>query len=177
MTARDRIDGYAAALVDVFRAEGDLDGLSDEFFNAAQGLEANTELRDTLSDPRIPVERKQNIVSDLLGQRASKVTVAAIDLVIATGHARELTSVAERLADVAAEEHGAVLAEVRTAAELDASQVARLETALSSAIGRKVEAAVIVDPKVVGGVVAKIGDMVFDGSVRARLDELKEQWG
>ena len=177
MDSMARIDGYAAALVDVFRAEGDLDGLSDEFFGAAQALEANPELRETLGDRRIPVERKQAIVGDLVGQRASNVTVASIDLLIATGHIRELTSVAERLADVAAAEHGAVLAEVRSAADLDAEQVARLEAALSKAVGRKVEAKVIVDPKVVGGVVTKIGDTVFDGSVRARLDELRDEWG
>jgi F-type H+-transporting ATPase subunit delta len=177
MDSRGRIAGYAAALVDVFRAEGDLDGLTDEFFSAAQALESSPDLRETLGDPRLPVERKQNLVSDLLGQRASKVTVAAIDLLIATGHTRDLTAVAERLADVAAAEHGAVLAEVRSAGELDQGQITRLEAALSSAVGRKVEVVVIVDPKVVGGVVTKIGDTVFDGSVRARLDELKEQWG
>ena len=177
MESMGRIDGYAAALVDVFRAEGDPDGLSDEFFSAAQALEANPELRETLGDPRIPVERKQSVVSDLLGHRASKVTVAAIDLLIATGHIRDLTAVAERLADMAAAEHGAVLAEVRSASELDDGQVARLQAALTEAVGRKVEVVVVVDPKVVGGVVTKIGDTVFDGSVRAKLDELREQWG
>jgi F-type H+-transporting ATPase subunit delta len=55
--------------------------------------------------------------------------------------------------------------------------VARLEERLSAATGKRVQVTVIVDPSVVGGVVTKIGDTVFDGSVKSRLDELREQWG
>ena len=176
-TAISPIDGYAAALLDIFRAEGDADRLTDEFFSVAQALDGNPELRAVLTDPQLPVERKHGIVDELLGARADRVTVAAVNLLVATGHARDMTAVASRLVQTAAEEEGSVVAEVRAAVDLDPMQVSRLEERLAAATGKRVEAKVIVDPSVVGGVVAKIGDTVFDGSVKSRLDALREQWG
>jgi len=176
-TVTSPVDGYAAALLDIFRAEGDAERLSGEFFQVAQALDSNTELRVALTDPQLPVERRQGIVDELLATRASPVTVAAVNLLVATGRARDLTAVASRLVETAAEEEGSVVAEVRAAIDLDPAQVARLEERLSAATGKRVQVTVIVDPSVVGGVVTKIGDTVFDGSVKSRLDELREQWG
>jgi F-type H+-transporting ATPase subunit delta len=70
-----------------------------------------------------------------------------------------------------------VAAEVRSAVPLDEDQRRRLAEALSAATGRAVEVKVVVDPEVLGGVVAQVGDTVIDGSVRARLDELRERIG
>ena len=172
-----RIDGYAAALLDIARAEGDPDAFTDEFYRAVRALDGNVELRETLTDPQVPVERKQGIVRQLLGPRADRVTVAAVDFVVAAGQAKHLGAISSRLADLAAEDEGAVVAEVRTASALDAEQVLRLEAALSAASGRRVQAKVTTDPSVLGGVVAKVGDTVFDGTVKGRLDDLREQWG
>jgi F-type H+-transporting ATPase subunit delta len=63
---------------------------------------------------------------------------------------------------------------VRTAVPLDDRAKERLGAALSSATGKTVSVKAVVDPGVIGGVVARIGDTVFDGSVRHRLDQLKE---
>jgi F-type H+-transporting ATPase subunit delta len=68
-----------------------------------------------------------------------------------------------------------VVGEVRSAVPLTDAQRRRLAEALSSATGRKVEVKVIVDPDLVGGVVARVGDVIFDGSIRSRLDEAKQQ--
>ena len=65
------------------------------------------------------------------------------------------------------------VAEVRSAVPLDDEQVQRLAEALSQATGKHVEVKVIVDPSVLGGVVARIGDTVIDGTVRHRLDQLE----
>ncbi|MDK1019736.1 MAG: ATP synthase F1 subunit delta [Actinomycetota bacterium] len=172
-----RIDGYAAALLDVARAEGDTGGLTDEIYRAGHALAGNSELIDVLADARVPAERKQGIIDDLLGKRASRVTVAAINFVVAAGQARHLSDIATRLADLAAEVEGEVVAEVRAPMELDAEQIERLTAALSSATGRRVQVKVVIDPTVLGGLVAKVGDTVLDGSVQNRLDELREQWG
>ncbi len=174
-TQASSIDGYASALLDVARAEGE--GVVDEIYQAAQALSGNAELIDTLSDARIPQERKQGIVDDLLGSRASKVTVAAINFVIAAGHARHLSEIATRLAELAAEAEGEVVAEVRAPLDLDPDQLERLTAALSKATGKRVQVKVVVDPSVIGGVVAKVGDTVLDGSVESRFTELREQWG
>jgi F-type H+-transporting ATPase subunit delta len=75
---------------------------------------------------------------------------------------------------MAAERREHVIAEVRSAVPLDAAQRQRLAAALSTASGRTVEVKVIVDPSVMGGLVARIGDTIYDGSVRTRLDEARE---
>ncbi len=171
----NRIDGYASALLDIAVAEGV--GVADEMFRAAQALNGNAELIDALSDSRVPAERKQGIVDDLIGSRASKVTVAAINFVVAAGQARHLGEIATKLAELAAEAEGEVVAEVRAPLDLDADQLDRLTAALSKATGKRVQVKVIVDPSVIGGVVAKVGDTVLDGSVQSRFTELREQWG
>lgn len=171
------IDGYATALLAIARAEGEVERLVDEIYRAATAVDGDTELREALADPQIPLSRKQGVVEALLGQRASATTVAAINLLVGSGQAKHLSEIASRLAELAAEQEGAVVAEVRSAVELDASQIERLETALSDATGRKVEVKAVVDGSVLGGVVAKVGDRVFDGTVKSRIDDLREQWG
>ena len=172
-----RLDGYAAALFDVARAEGDVDAFVDEFYAAAKTISANSELRDVLSDSMIPIARRQGTVTELLSARVNGAVVASINFVVAVGQAKFLDDLASRLAEIAAEEEGTVVAEVRSAVELDAGQVNRLEIALSEATGKRVQAKVVTDPSLMGGLVAKIGDTIFDGSVKGRLDDVREQWG
>ena len=169
------VEGYASAMLGIATVEGG--EIADEIFSAAVALNGNAELIDVLADNRIPAERKQGIIDDLLGQRASSVTVAAINFLVASGQARRLDEIAKRLAQLAAEAEGEVVAEVRAPLDLDADQIDRLSAALSKATGKRVQVKVIVDPSVIGGVVTKVGDTVLDGSVQNRFTELREQWG
>jgi F-type H+-transporting ATPase subunit delta len=169
------IDGYASGLLGIATVEGE--GVIDEIYSGAQALSSHPELIDVLADSRVPTERKQGIIDDLLGQRASTVTVAAITFLVAAGQARHLDEIAKRLAFLAAEAEGEVVAEVRAPLDLDPDQIDRLTAALSKATGKRVQVKVIVDPSVIGGVVTKVGDTVLDGSVKNRFAELREQWG
>ena len=120
-TSRElRIDGYAAAMLDIARAEGDPDGLSDELIRVAAAFGQSEELRATLRDPLIPFERKQGVVDDLLGGRASRVTVSLVNLLVGAGRIGDFGAIAERMATLAAEAEEYTIAEVRTAVELDA---------------------------------------------------------
>ncbi|MFP5375363.1 MAG: ATP synthase F1 subunit delta [Acidimicrobiia bacterium] len=171
----ERADAYAAALFEVAKAEDALDTVEDELFRVARTFEANEELRSTLTDPAVPVERRLAIVDDLLGGAgASPLTSALVAFVVAAGRGRELPGIIDKLVERAAAERSEVVAEVRTAVPLDDRAKERLGAALSSATGKTVSVQAVVDPGVMGGVVARIGDTVFDGSVRHRLDQLKE---
>ena len=172
-----RVDRYAAALLEIARAEGEEAGIADEIYAAALALAGNSELTDVLADPRIPHDRKRGIIDDLLGKRASQITVAGIHFVVAAGEANHLGDIAETLADLAAEAEGEVVAEIRTPMELEPFQIERLTAALRSATGRRVQVKIVIDPTVMGGLVAKVGDTVLDGSVQNRFTELREQWG
>lgn len=168
-----RVDGYAAGILAIADAEGISDRVGDELFRLARAIEGNTQLHDTLTDRAIPVERRVSVVSDLVEGRVSNVTVELVAFLIAQGRVRDLGSIAERVAALAAEQEGRAVAEVRTAVELEPGTVERMAAALSATAGRPVEVKAVVDPTVVGGVVARIGDTVIDGSVRRRLEGLR----
>ena len=171
--ADDRTPAYAEALFAVARAEGTLGEVEDELFRFSQTLQGNDELRNALTDANIPAARRQQIVEDLLGGRASPTTVALVSMVVGTGRARQLPSIIERLVEMSAAEANKEVAEVRTAVPLTDDQRNRLAKALEDATGKQVEVKVVVDPSVLGGIVAQVGDTVIDGSVRRRLDQLK----
>ena len=175
--ARDLIRGYATAIFTIAEAEGNLEQVSDELFHFAKALERSHELRSALTDLAVPSERKAAVVEDLLGERASQLTRHIIEFVVAQGRARELDNIVESLVELAAERRDRVLAEVRSAIPLDDGLRTKLADALSKATGKIVEVKVIVDPSVVGGIYAKVGDQVIDATVRKRLADLKESIG
>ena len=178
MSAKDpRVDGYARALFQIASAEGVLDQVEDELFRFARTLGGEIKLRDALVDPSLPADRKVAMVRELLGERALPHTVNLIAFVVEQGRARELSAIIDSLIELAAKERQKAFAEVRSAVPLDDDQRMRLEEALRKATGKDVTLKVIVDPGVIGGLVARVGDLVFDASVRRRLDLAKEQLG
>jgi F-type H+-transporting ATPase subunit delta len=172
---KELIHGYATALFGIAEAEGALDRVSDELFRVAKAVEQNHELRSALTDIAIPTERKQAVLTDLLGERASPLTLNILGFVVSQGRARELSEIVNDLADLAAQARSQELAEVRTAVELDDETKKKLADALGKATGKTVDVKVVVDPSVVGGVYAKVGDQVIDATIRRRLQELREQ--
>ncbi len=170
----DRIDGYAKAVYELATAEGELGRVERELTQVARSVETSAELRQALTDPALPIDRKQGIIDRLIGGRAAGLTTNIVQLMISQGRVSEMTGVAERLAEHAASAVGKQVAEIRTAIELDAATIARLSSALSRATGRELEVRTIVDPSVMGGVVARVGDTVFDGSVKKRLESLRQ---
>ncbi len=175
MAAQERIDGYATAILEIAKAEDQLERVGDELFKIARAIEQSAELRDALTDPQIPVERKQAILSDLLAEQTSQLSRSLVNFVVAAGHARELPDIADRLVQQAAAERNRVVAEVRTPVSLTDEQVERIAAGLGQSLGKQVDVKVVIDESVLGGVVARIGDTVIDGSVRHRLESLREK--
>ena len=173
MSADDRIESYAEAMFGVARAEGTIDEVEDELFRFARALEGSDELREALTDPHIPASRRQQIVEDLLGPRATSTTTALVSMVVGIGRGRDLPAIIDSLVQKSAAAHDKAIAEVRTTVDLSAAQREQLAQAINKATGKVVELKVIIDPTILGGIVTTIGDTVIDGSVRTRLDQLK----
>jgi F-type H+-transporting ATPase subunit delta len=170
-----RIEGYAKGLFEIANAEGTLDEVEDELFRFARSYESSEELRNGLADELVPVARRQSIVEDLLGGKASPTTVQLVSMIIGSGRARDLPAIVDRLVQRAAATRDTTVAEVRTAVPLSDDQQDRLRAALANATGRNITLKAIVDPAVLGGVLATIGDTVIDGTVRTHLDQLKSR--
>lgn len=173
--SEELIHGYASALFQVVRAEGEIDRVEDELFRFGKLLETNHELKQALSDQSIDKDQRKKVLNGLLEGKVSPHTLGLLGFVVEQGRARQLPQILSELSALAAEARDSVVAEVRTAIALDEQQKTSLAAALSKATGKKVELKVIVDPEVLGGVVAKVGDTVIDGTVRRRLEQLKEQ--
>ena len=171
----NRIEGYARGLFEIARAEGTLDEVEDELFRFARSYENSDELRSTLSDEQIPAAKRQAIVEDLLGGKATSTTTQLVSMVVGSGRGRDLPAIVDKLVARASSAKNLELAEVRTAVALTADQQTRLAAALANATGKQVNLKVVVDPSVLGGLVATVGDTVIDGSVRTRIDQLKSR--
>ena len=168
------LEAYANAIFEVARAEGRLDEVTDELFRFARTFEGSDELHEALTNQALPAERRQAVVEDLLGGRAEPATVNLVSFVVGAGRARDLPGIVAVLVERAAAERQHVVAEVRCALPLDEEHRRRLAEALSRNLDKQVEVKVVVDPAVIGGVVAKVGDTVIDGTIRNRLDQLRE---
>jgi F-type H+-transporting ATPase subunit delta len=157
---------------------GELDRVEDELFRFATLVERDHRVRWTLSDPGLPVERKRAFVAELLAAGgASRRTDALIDLLLEMDEGHDLDSEAKALAELAARRRRQVVAEVRTAVELDDERRARLAEVLTRVVGRPVDLRCTVDEAILGSVVVRVGDDLFDGSVRTRLELAREQLG
>lgn len=178
MTGKDElVRGYAQGLFSVIEAEEAGGRVEDELFTFAKALEQNTPLREALTDPALPAETKRAVIEELLTERANPMTANIVRFVVESGRARELGSILQELAAVAAERRQHQIAEVRSAVPLTEEQRRRVSAALAKATGRSIEVKVVVDPSVVGGLVARVGDEVFDGSVRTRLADARQRLG
>lgn len=174
--ADSKVIGYADALFSVAMAEGHLGQVEDELFRFAQALRSNDELRSTLVDQAVPAVRRQQIVEDLLGGKAMATTTALVSMVIGAGRAADLPAIVDALVERSAASRNKAVATIRSAVDLTIEQRERLASAINERTGKQVEVKVVIDPTVLGGVVTEIGDDIIDGSVRRRLNQLRESF-
>ncbi|WP_419554091.1 ATP synthase F1 subunit delta [Candidatus Poriferisodalis sp.] len=171
----ERTEGYASAVVAIAQAEDVLDRVTEELSAVGRAAAENEELRRVLTDLTVPASRRIGIIEDLLAAQASPVTLNVVTMLVGAGRGGEIDAIADEALTLAAATRGEAVAEVRSAVALTDSQIARVAEALSRASGRNVTVHVVVDPEIIGGLSAQIGDTVFDGSVRTRLDKMKER--
>ena len=173
--ANSKVDSYARAILAIARAEDRVAPVEDDLFRFARALEGSEALRVALTDPQLSLERRVAVVDELTAGKALALSAALLGMVIGAGQVNDLSAIVDRFVELAAASREREVAEVRSAIALDDAQMARLAEALGRATGKAVEVKVIIDPSVLGGLVARIGDTVIDGSVRHRLDQMKAQ--
>jgi F-type H+-transporting ATPase subunit delta len=173
----DRMSGYADAVAALARAEDALDVVEAELMTIARAVDGNAELRDRLADQQIPVTQRLKFVEADVLQAAHPATRAALAMLIAAGRSMDLPAIAQQVSQAAASGRDRDLAEVHVATALDDAQTDQLRQALERATGKSLELKVIVDPSVVGGVRARIGDTVIDGSLARRLQDVRARIG
>ena len=169
-----RITAYADAAFAIALAEGDLAEVEDELFRLGRVLESSDELRSALTDQHVPVSRRQQIIEDLLDGKATQTTLAIVSMIVGAGRAADLVKIANELVQRTASNSGQAVAEVRSAVALTDAQLEELTAALKARTNMDIMVKNIVDPSVMGGLVTQIGDSVLDGTVRTRLNQLRD---
>jgi F-type H+-transporting ATPase subunit delta len=183
MTNRAIASRYAKALLEVSLKEGDPREVerdlasfvelmtSHEGTGGPQGLS----LRQVLTNPAVPTPKKQAIVQ-MLVERGQPTPIVARTLVLLASRDR-LALLAELLGDYRErllDREGIVRAEVATAVPLAPEKLQNIERGLAAATGKRISMAARVDPSMIGGVIARVGSTVYDGSVTTMLKKMRE---
>jgi len=170
----DRIGGYAERVFEKVSKPGVVDEIEDELFRLARIAEQSPALRDAMGDGEVPVARRLAVLDDLLKGQVRTETLWLAGYVIRAGRSRDLPGALDRLVALAAADRGRRVAEIRSAVPLDDGERERLSEALTRIVRRPVELRVLIDPLVIGGVSVAVGNIIIDGTVRHRLDQLRE---
>lgn len=170
----DQITGYADALLAVARADGNLDSVKSELVTVAGTIDGNEELRKSMSNNLLPAGTRNQILDDILANKVSDTTRALAGLIVSSGKGSSFSEIVNAFVAKSASAGGSKVATVRSAVALTEDQKTRLAQALKTSTGSDVELQVVVDPTVVGGAVTTIGDTVIDGSLRTRLNQMRD---
>lgn len=167
---------YAKALIDLGAETNTLDAIVRDITNVAEAVEQSAELRDVRDNPQVPAAARKAVFAEI-AQRlgAGPMSKNAVMLLADNGRLRVLPAIARALREEADRRAGIVRAHVASAAPLTDAYVARLTQALEARFQKKVVVQRTVDPSLIAGVVTRVGDTIIDGSIRARLNELKTE--
>jgi F-type H+-transporting ATPase subunit delta len=171
---RERIRGYVERVLSDLAGGSDIDEIEDELFHIARAVDEHPELRRVIGNPADELAGRLAVVDDLLAQRVRPATLRLVRYVLRAGHVRDLVGTLEWLVELAALERGRRVGEVRVAVDLDDGERDRLAAALGRLVDRPVEVRVVIDPTVIGGMLASVGDLVIDGTIRLRLERLSD---
>ena len=167
---------YANALADVVLSPSSDVSPQDaarQLRAVTEAVEESSDLRAVLASPAVPVARKRVVLKDITGKLGTSRTIRNFILVL-SDH-RRMTALVQVLATVENifdERAGFVRGDVKSAVDLSAAQQGELSGQLSTIAGQPVRLHFSIDPALIGGVTAKIGSKVYDGSVRGQLAEM-----
>jgi F-type H+-transporting ATPase subunit delta len=153
-------------------AQGDIEA---ELFEFGKLVSSNHELELALSSKLGSAQAKGALAASLLEGHASPQTVSIVGQLVQQPRGRRIGELLRYAAGIVADQQGLAVATVTAAAPIEASQLQRLERHLATAYGRQVKINQVIDPAVVGGLRVQLGDDVIDGSLAARLNDLRLQ--
>lgn len=177
MSLRTVARRYAGALFDVAKKNDTLDRVEEQMGAFADLLDSHPDLRRVLDTPAVPAPKKRAVLEALF-QKATDITGEVRELLRMLADRDRLSLlpvISAAFADRLRKERHVLPAEIVTAVPLPEPQRASLSAALRRATGSELVVTEKVDPSIIGGVVARVGSHVFDGSVTRQLERMKQQ--
>ncbi len=164
---------YAEALLSLAQKANDLDGWGAMITEFAGAVESDARLRGFLASPRMSAKGKVEILTQAFDDRLPRLFVRFLAAVIVNRRQHLIPQIATEYALLVDEVQGRVHARVTVAREPDERLQANVKRQLGTITGKTVVPHFIVKPEILGGVIARIGDTVMDGSLARRLDALR----
>ncbi|MBE3560208.1 MAG: ATP synthase F1 subunit delta [Ktedonobacteraceae bacterium] len=165
---------YAEAVFGLARKQNTIDRTLDDVKEIARVF-AQRKIAFLLREPKIPAKRKETAIRQALASRVLPTSLNLALLVVQRELVDLMPNIARELEQFILDYRNEAIAEVTTAAQLDEAQLALVKQALERRTGKKIILRTRIDPNILGGVVARVGDQVIDGSVRYRLVALQQQ--
>lgn len=167
---------YSIALADVVLRSGEAETVKAELSALGDLFAQSSDLQAVFTNPSIAHINKERVLDGLISKaKPTKTTANFLKVLLKNGRVAELQHINEKFASVLEERSGVVSAEVTSARELPADERSEFEKTLAQLTGKQVLVNYGINEDIIGGVVARIGSTVYDGSVRSKLDTLKEQ--
>jgi len=163
---------YAEAAFETGRADGTLDAWERDMATIGATMR-HPELRRLLQHPAIPFAEKERVLRRVMGRAVAAAPINLVLLMVRRGRPGAIERMIERFTELLRRHRGIALAEVRTALPLDDGQRAEIVSRLRALTGSQIEMDETVDPDLIGGVAVRIGDQLYDASVRSRLERLR----
>ena len=167
---------YARAVVEIGTAHGNLDKLGADLRALAKAMHDSSELVTALINPAIRRADRRKVIDGLLQWiSAAPHTRNVVYLLLDGERMASLAAIAREVDAMIEARAGRMSAEVTSARPLDATQLSEIINALEKLSGKKVAVTRREDPELLGGVVAKLGDTIYDGSLRTQLRTLRDE--
>jgi F-type H+-transporting ATPase subunit delta len=164
---------YASALADVVIERREEREVQNEVDAWASMIANNPQLKEVFANPTVAYDQKRAVLEDLLARsRVRETTASFLRVLLTNQRLAQLPEIAERFGQILDERGGIVAAEITTARPIPEELKKALHDTLASATGRTVRLAFATDEAIIGGLVARIGSTIFDGSVESNLERL-----
>jgi F-type H+-transporting ATPase subunit delta len=165
---------YATALADVAMAQRAADAVTQQLAGFGALYAESAELRNFLSSPAVTREAKHRVIEKLLARvGGSEIVRNFLFVVIDHQRTHLLPEIIAAVQEEIKKHEGITEAQVSSAVELSKAQKAEMEFTLERLTGKRVEAKFSLEPSLLGGAVVRLGDTVYDGSLRSRLNNLR----
>ncbi len=169
---------YARALFAIGKEAGKLEEFADQLSAIVSYLASEPEVEEALESPVFPPDLKSQIVEEILkAVNASEELTKFMQLLVERRRIQAIKAIQKHYQEFMDEEMGVVRAVVKTAVPMPDDLKGKLKEMLAKVTGKDVVLELEEDPAIIGGVVAHIGDMVWDGSIRSQLQGFKESIG
>lgn len=167
---------YAVALADVVANTKDADVVKNELKSWEEMMSSNSNLSGAFSNPAIAHTNKEKVLESLIGKtKPSKATANFLRVLLRNGRLTNLAEINRTFGKVLEERAGFVSAKIVSARPLSDKEKKDLQSNVESLTGKKVSLNFDIDPNIIGGVITTIGSTVYDGSVKTKLENLKQQ--